>query len=56
MSQITADPLYDKNAYLHISTAKMRFETVTDVSYDVDLVLPKGDWYAGRVAVSFTLK
>jgi len=34
----------------------MRFEAVTNVSYDVDLVLPKGEWYAGRVAVSFTLK
>ena len=56
MSKITEDPLYDKNVYLHVSTAQMRFAAVSDVAYNVDLVLPKGEWYAGRVSVSFTLK
>jgi len=38
-----------------VSTAKLRFEAIKDVQYDVDLILPKGDWYAGRVAVTFNL-
>ena len=56
MSRITEDPLYEKNVYLHVSTAQMRFAAVTAVTYDVDLVLPKGEWYAGKVSVSFFLK
>lgn len=56
MSQIAEDPLYDKNVYIHIDTAKTRFAAVADVSYHVDLVLPKGEWYSGKVAVTFTLK
>jgi len=56
MSRITEDPLYENKVHLHVSTAQMRFAAVTDLAYDVDLVLPKGDWYAGKVSVSFTLK
>jgi hypothetical protein len=56
MTNIIEDPQYDKNVYLHVSTAKMRFEAITNVSYDVDLVLPKGEWYGGKVVVFFTLK
>jgi len=28
MSQITEDPQYDKNVYLNIATARMRFEAI----------------------------
>ena len=34
----------------------MRAKCLTDVSYDVKLNLPRGDWYSGTITVSFIVK
>jgi hypothetical protein len=53
MSTITEDSDYEKNVYLNIITAKLRYDTVANVSYKVDLTLPKGAWYSGKVTIDF---
>jgi hypothetical protein len=49
MSQIVEDTLYEKNVYLHVATAKMRFDAIEQVAYEVELALPKGSVYGGKV-------
>lgn len=42
---IISDPTYDKNVYIHRSDAEYRVEHIENVSYKVDLALPKGKSY-----------
>jgi hypothetical protein len=49
------DPTYESNVYLHTEFAQLRYKCVTNVAYTVDVLLPKGDWYTGRVTVTFDL-
>lgn len=49
MTTITEDTDYEKNVTIELVTAKMRFESVSNLSYKVDLSMPKGDWYSGFV-------
>lgn len=45
------DPSYGDNHYVFHDAAKHRKSLVSDVAYKVNLALPKGDWYYGRVHV-----
>jgi len=56
MTSITEDTEYGKNVHLDLTTANLRFDTVADVSYKVDLQLPKGEWYTGSVQIEFNCK
>lgn len=56
MSQVVEDPHYEKNVYLHVATAKMRFDAIEQVAYEVELALPKGSVYGGKVQITFILK
>jgi hypothetical protein len=49
------DPTYESNVYLHTEFAQLRYKCVANVAYTVDVLLPKGDWYTGRVTVTFDL-
>ena len=49
------DPTYESNVYLHTEFAQLRHKCVANVAYTVDLLLPKGDWYTGKVTVTFDL-
>ena len=52
---IIADETYEKNAFVNIDTAKLRKECIDEVEYKVDLMLPKGNRFGGRVQVNFKL-
>jgi len=56
MSGVIEDTSYEKNFFVHLSDAQARKACVDDVSYHVDLALPKGDWFGGKVKVSFKFK
>jgi len=47
------DTTYEKNVYVQHADCVVRTKCFTDVSYDVRLNLPRGDWYSGSVDVSF---
>jgi len=49
------DPNYESNKALHSEYAELRHKCVTNVAYTVDLIIPKGEWYTGKVTVSFDL-
>jgi hypothetical protein len=55
MTAITEDTHYENNVYLSLATAQFRANTVTNVSYKVDLSLPKGEWFSGFIEVTFDL-
>ena len=50
------DPTYEKNVFVQASDCVSRASSFADVSYDVKLNLPRGDWFSGCVDVSFTVK
>jgi len=47
------DTTYEKNVYVQHADCVVRDKCFSDVSYDVALNLPRGDWYSGCVDVSF---
>ena len=47
------DASFDKNVYVQHVDCVERAKCFSDVSYDVRLNLPKGDWYSGSVDISF---
>ena len=49
------DTSYNSNHYIQQTTALSRKSVVGDVAYKVQLALPKGDWYGGKVHITFTL-
>ena len=49
MTANTEDTDYEKNIYIEQVTAQMRYEHISNVSYKVDLNLPKGEWYTGFI-------
>ena len=53
--QVHEDPTYESNYYISLATAEYRDLHVADVAYKVDLSLPKGEWFGGKVEVSFRL-
>lgn len=52
---IIADETYEKNAFVNIETAKLRKQCIDEVEYKVDLMLPKGNKFGGRVKINFKL-
>ena len=52
------DSLYDKNVYIQLDNAEKRSACIVQnsTSYDVELNLPKGDYYTGNVSIEFELK
>lgn len=55
-TQVFEDSAYEQKHSISLATAEYRERFISDVSYQVDLTLPKGEWYAGNIGVSFTLK
>lgn len=53
---ILEDASYEKNCFIAKTTAEYRENLVSDVAYHVDLSLPKGDWYTGKVQITLTIK
>ena len=51
----TSDPAYDSSVYLHVNDANMRFAAAKNVAYTVELYMPKGDLYAGKIRCSLDL-
>jgi len=49
------DPTYEQNFYISLATAEERDKHISEVSYKVDLSLPKGEWFGGKVEVAFKL-
>ena len=49
------DPDYEANVYVQRADAVRRKAQVDDVRYEVNLALPRGDWYGGQVTVTFVL-
>jgi len=56
MATITEDFDYEKNITIERATAQMRFTSLSDVHYTVDLHLFKGDWFTGKTKVQFYVK
>jgi len=54
-SVVFDDPSYSQRFPITLATAEYRNTLLADVAYTVDLVLPKGEWFAGRVLVTFNL-
>lgn len=54
-SQVHEDTTYEQNFAIALATAEYRDQHIADVAYKVDLSLPKGEWFGGKVEVSFTL-
>ena len=50
------DVTYDTNHHITRESARFRDSFISEVSYKVDLALPKGDWFHGKVEVKFNLK
>jgi hypothetical protein len=48
-TNIFEDASYEKNCYITKATAEFREPHVCDVAYHVDLSIPKGEWYTGKV-------
>jgi hypothetical protein len=53
---VCTDSSYEKNVHIQKATAVKRAQLITDVSYDVKLLLPKGEWITGSCRVEFTVK
>ena len=47
------DATYEKNIFVQRPDCIKRFKYITDVNYVVELGVPKGDWYIGKVQYEF---
>ena len=45
------DPTYEKNVFVQLVDCVARAQCFSDVSYDVKLNLPRGDWFSGTVDI-----
>jgi len=54
-SGVIADSTYDKNTFVNIETAKLRKSCIDEVEYKVDIMLPKGNKFGGKVRIDFKL-
>jgi len=52
---VIEDTTYEKNFFVHLTDAEKRKACIDEVSYEVELVLPKGDWFGGKVKIDFKL-
>ena len=50
------DSTYEKNVYVQAADCVERAQCFKDVSYDVKLNLPRGDWFTGSTEIKFTVK
>lgn len=57
-NQVHEDPTHDVKQSISLATADYRHKIIDpdSISYHVDLSLPKGDWYGGKVTVVFSLR
>jgi hypothetical protein len=53
--QIYEDSSEHSRGTVAFSTTEYRDKHIADVAYNVDLSLPKGSWYTGKIQVSFKL-
>jgi hypothetical protein len=54
-SLVHEDSTFEVNHHVQQAVADYRDKLIADVTYQVDLSLPKGDWYGGKVTVNFEL-
>ena len=47
------DTTYEKNVFVQHTDCQIRAQCFSEVSYDVRLKLPRGEWYSGCVDVTF---
>lgn len=47
------DTTYEKNVFVQAADCVSRAQCFADVSYDVKLNLPRGDWFSGCLDVTF---
>jgi aminopeptidase N len=52
---IFTDKTYEENISMTLANAKFRAATVSNVEYAVDLAMPKGDVFFGKVTTTFDL-
>ena len=52
-SNIQEDTTYEENIYVWQKDCIRRKSIVDDVQYTVQLGLPQGDWYVGKVGITF---
>jgi len=50
------DSTYEKNVFVQAADCVVRAQCFTNVSYDVKLNLPRGDWFSGCVDIKLNLK
>jgi len=50
------DKTYEQNIPMTLVNAEFRASIVTNVTYDVELALPKGENFFGRCIISFDMK
>ena len=55
-SGIFEDPTFEQNLHIQQKDAIRRAKCINDVSYTVELAVPTGEWYAGRVTIEFKLR
>jgi len=55
-SHVLEDTTYEQRHHIALDTAEYREKHISDVAYHVDLSLPKGEWYTGKITVTFMLK
>ena len=55
-NHIFEDVSYEKNCFVAKTTTEYREKLVADVAYHVDLSLPKGDWFTGKVQITLIIK
>ena len=47
------DSTYEKNVFVQAADCVVRAECFSDVSYDIKLNLPRGDWFSGCADIKF---
>ena len=54
-SMVMEDATYEKNVYVLKDTCIQRKSQVSEVSYSVNLALPRGEFFGGQVTINFKL-
>jgi hypothetical protein len=49
------DTTYEKNHHITFANAEYRKSVVQNVSYDVSLSMPKGEFYSGKIEINIDL-
>ena len=49
------DPTYEKNVFVQHVDCVARAQCFSNISYDVKLNLPRGEWFSGTVDIQFNI-